>query len=409
MSSPPAPGAITRRRRRTSDPGLRWASLPEDLVGVVASRLLAGDLLDYVRFRAVCTTWRSGVASPRGRGVADPRFHPRRWMMLPEGHCLHPGHPDLAGHARFLNLDTGTLVRVRIPLLGDHCAIDSVEGLLLLLRDPDQEGAVRLLHPFTGDVAELPPLGPLLLQLGSRLLSSCPAPYRIRRLARIISASVSFNAGTMTVMLALHEVRRVAFATSMDRQWTLSGWECPTRYPPFSFQGKLYMVQTPRLCGKKIHQVLQIDPPVQDRVAAGRVLQQPKVIATIPAHKLVYPYGLVECGSEILVLGHNDLFESEILVCKLADLVLQRFIPIKGIRGSTLFLQERNISVSSKVLHTVKGDNVVYICSGPPYLAQYNLSSGSLSPAIDSCCLYGRALGPSSLIHYIFSCCIRNR
>ncbi|RCV36162.1 hypothetical protein SEVIR_7G309400v4 [Setaria viridis] len=131
-------------------------------------------------------------------------------------------------------------------------------------------------------------------------------------------------------------------------------------------------------------------PPVQDGAGAGRELQPPKLIATIPAHKLVYPEGLVECGSEILVLGHNDLSGSQILVCKLADLVLQRFIPTKDIRGNTLFLEERNISVSSKVLPTVKGDNVVFIRSGRPYLAQYHLGSGSLSPAIDNCSLYGR-------------------
>jgi len=250
--------------------------------------------------------------------------------MLPEGHGLYPGHPDLRGHARFLNLDTGALARARIPLLGDHCAIDSVDGLLLLLRDPDQEGALRLLHPFTGDVAELPPLGTLLPQLGSRL-HSIPAPYRIRSLAKVVCASVSFNnAGAMTVMLALDEVSRVAFATSMDRQWTLSSWPCPMRYPPLSFQGKLYMVYTAStLCGEDdVHQVLQIDPPVQDQdgEGAGRALQPPKLIATVPAHKLIYPYGPVECGSEILVLGHNDWFGSQILVCKLSDLVLQRFI-----------------------------------------------------------------------------------
>uniref|UniRef100_A0A0A9DIU2 F-box domain-containing protein n=1 Tax=Arundo donax TaxID=35708 RepID=A0A0A9DIU2_ARUDO len=178
MSAPGADGASTSKRRRTSDPG--WPSLPEDLVRLVASRVLAGDLLDYVRFRAVCPRWRSGTDSPRGRGVSDPRFHPRRWMMLPEGHGLYPGHADLGSYACFLNLDTGLLVRSRIPLLGDHCAIDSVDGLLLLLRDLYNQSAVRLLHPFTGDVTELPPLGTLLPQLGTRLLS-CPAPYRVKK------------------------------------------------------------------------------------------------------------------------------------------------------------------------------------------------------------------------------------
>ncbi|KAF8726219.1 hypothetical protein HU200_019674 [Digitaria exilis] len=167
---------------------------------------------------------------------------------------------------------------------------------------------------------------------------------------------------------------------------------------------------TPTSCGQKVHQVLRIDPPVvQDRAGADRQLQPPKLIATIPASKLVYPGGLVECGSEILVHGHNDMPESQLLVYKLIDLVLQRFVPTKNIGGNTLFLDERNLSVSSKVLSTVEGDNAVSIRSAPPYLAQYHFGSGSLSPAIDSCSLYGRAQGPSNLVHYIFSCLIRNR
>lgn len=141
----------------------RWASLPGDLVRLIASRVLAGDLLEYVRFRAVCTAWRSGAACPRGRGVVDPRFHPRRWMMLPEGHGLRPGHPNLGGYIGFLNLDTGTLVRAHLPLFTDHRAIDSVDGLLVLLREEDT--AIRLLHPFTGDIAEFPPLATLLPRL----------------------------------------------------------------------------------------------------------------------------------------------------------------------------------------------------------------------------------------------------
>lgn len=182
---------------------------------MVAFRLLAGDLLDYVRFWAVCTGWRSATASPRGRGVSDPRFHPRCWMMLPEGHGLYPGRPELDGYVRFLNLDTGTLVRVRIPLLLEgHCIIDSVDGLLLLLWDPDQEGGIRLLHPFTGDTVELPPLRTLLPKLGS-LFPSSFTPYRFRRLTRAVCASISFNAGAMAIMVELYDVGRLAYATSL--------------------------------------------------------------------------------------------------------------------------------------------------------------------------------------------------
>ena len=109
---------------------------------------------------SVCTSWRSGAASPRGRGVADPRFHPRRWMLFPEGHGLYPGHGKLGGCVRFFNLSTGAFVRVRLPLFRDHCVLDSVDGILLLQRD--QDTAIRLLHPFTGDIAEFPPLETLL-------------------------------------------------------------------------------------------------------------------------------------------------------------------------------------------------------------------------------------------------------
>ncbi|TKW17590.2 hypothetical protein SEVIR_5G380101v4 [Setaria viridis] len=72
-----------------------WASLPQDLLELIAWRVLAGDLLDYVRFRAVCSHWNSSTVPPRGRGLVDPRFHPRRWMLFPEGYGLYPGHPNL--------------------------------------------------------------------------------------------------------------------------------------------------------------------------------------------------------------------------------------------------------------------------------------------------------------------------
>ena len=97
-----------------------WPSLHADLVQLIAWRVLAaGDLLDYVRFRAVCTHWRSSAISPHGRGVVDPRFHPRRWMLLPDGHGLHPDD----GRKTLFNLSTGVSVRTRLPFSSDHCRL----------------------------------------------------------------------------------------------------------------------------------------------------------------------------------------------------------------------------------------------------------------------------------------------
>ncbi|KAF8654538.1 hypothetical protein HU200_061730 [Digitaria exilis] len=134
------------RRRTTADSAATaaatrdsslWATLHEDMVGQIAWRVLDGDLRDYVRFRAVCANWRSSTACPRGRGIVDRRFHPRRWMVLPEGHGLHPGHGKLCGFVRFFNLSTGAFVRVHLPHFKDHCILDSIDGILLLQRDHD--------------------------------------------------------------------------------------------------------------------------------------------------------------------------------------------------------------------------------------------------------------------------------
>ncbi|XP_039798256.1 uncharacterized protein LOC120663490 [Panicum virgatum] len=166
VGSPAAPpGELSTKRHRAAGAAASspWPSMPEDLVSRVAELVLAGDLLDYVRFCAVCRHWRSCTADPRGHGMSDPRFHPRWWTMLLEGHGLHPGHARLRGRGRFFNRGKGAFVAVRLPLLADHCVFDSPEGLLLLQRDAD--AAVRLLHPFTGDLCELPPLTSLIPQL----------------------------------------------------------------------------------------------------------------------------------------------------------------------------------------------------------------------------------------------------
>jgi len=68
---------------------------------------------------------------------------------------------------------------------------------------------------------------------------------------------------------------------------------------------------------------------------------------------------LVESDSNILLIGHKDSSMSRILVYKLADLVQQRFLPMKSIGDNCLIVGERSMSVSSRVLPTVEGDSVI--------------------------------------------------
>ncbi|WVZ59936.1 LOW QUALITY PROTEIN: hypothetical protein U9M48_010018 [Paspalum notatum var. saurae] len=347
----------------------RWASsLPEDLVGLIASRVLAGDLLDYVRFRAVCAAWRSCTASPHGRGVVDPRYHPRRWMMLPEGGGLHPGHPKLHGYVRFFNLETGGL-RPRPP-----AAVRGPLRLLVLQRDHDT--AVRVLHPFTGDVIDLPPLSTLLPQLR-------PEKTKLAWL-RAISTAATFADGAVTVMLAFKHLSRVAVAIPQDRQWTLATWFYGYGRPLLSSQGKIY-VKHKKPFGDTL-EFFQIDTPLPDEV-----LQPKKLIATCTEDKLLYTsVQFVECDSEILVIGSDTSMDPpKLLVYNLTDL--------------------RGFSVSAKALPGVTGDTITCFrhIEGKFQQYQYHLSSETWSPAIDQCSLNGIEPGPCSLILYIVTCCCR--
>ncbi|CAL5072788.1 unnamed protein product [Urochloa decumbens] len=376
-----------------------WAScLPGDLVRLLASRLLAADFTDYVRFRAVCAPWRSTTASPRGRGVLDPRFHPRRWMMFPEGNGLHPGHPNLHGYVRFFNLDTGAFVRLHIgPLLEHHRVLDSLDGLLVLHRDHDT--AIRLLHPFTGDLLHLPPLSTLLPQMHQDL-HHLPAQEKLLYL-RSISTAATFADGVVTVMLALSKIYRVAVATSRDHTWSMSTWYYHISRTPFSYQGKTYVVRDETMELDRTAKIFQIDTPLP-----GQALQPPKSIATCRLVKLYGPVYFVECSSEVLVIGHSDVRVSKMLVYKLTDLVMERNIPVTSIGDKAIFLQNRTLSASAKALPTLVGDTIIYIHPMQYYLSQYHLPSGSWSPAMDQCLRDTEtSTGPCSFVHHIFTCC----
>ncbi|WVZ92653.1 hypothetical protein U9M48_038700 [Paspalum notatum var. saurae] len=375
----------TRRRRTTEDAATAtrdspWASLHEDLVNLIGWRVLASDLRDYICFCAVCRHWRSSTKCPRGRGIVDRRFHPRRWMMLPEGHGIYPGHGKLRGFVRFFNLSTGAFVRVHLPLFKDHCVLDSVDGLLVLQRDHDT--AVRLLHPFTGDILDFPPLENLLGYASGP--STILNPWCYVRNFRATAISVSAN-DVVTLMLIQLCMTKVAFATSGMQEWTLSLWIFHQYHNALSFQGKLYAVN--HFSSNGVPEILQIDPPQMQ--GTELVLQPPKVIAKCPTRTTYASFicHLVECGSEILVVSqkYTATSHSQFSVCRLADFMLGRIVCMTSVSGNALFIHgnTRTICVSSKTFPTIVADTVVFIDNKKSCLAQYHLSSGTLSPASD--------------------------
>ena len=147
--------------------------------------------------------------------------------------------------------------------------------------------------------------------------------------------------------------------------------------------------------------VFQIDTPLP-----GEVPQPPKLIATCNAVELYSPVFLVECDSEILVIGYSDVVRAKMLVYRLRDLVMGRDVPVTSIGDKAIFIQAgTTLSVSAKALPTVVGDTIVCFQPMEHYLALYHLSTGAWSPAMDQCSLRGTEPGPCSLIQHIFTCC----
>ena len=105
-----APLSTCKRRRTPEASG--WASLPTDVVHLVTSRLLAGDLVDYIVFRAVCSGWRSCTGDARDPTLRKPDLLPRGWVALCDGDGVRP---DDAGEIGFFHPRTARRLRVRLP------------------------------------------------------------------------------------------------------------------------------------------------------------------------------------------------------------------------------------------------------------------------------------------------------
>ncbi|RCV31870.1 hypothetical protein SETIT_6G212600v2, partial [Setaria italica] len=304
---------------------------------------------------------------------------------------LYPDHSKLHGFVRFFNLSTGDFVRIHLPLFRDHCVLDSIDGILLLHRDHDT--AIRLLNPFTGDILDFPPLETLLRYVSPTIIAAA-------------SINVSLDE-VVPIMIVGSPAMKVAFATSREQQWRVSSWSLQQTFSPSPFQGKLYVV---RDCGGFTGpEILEIDPPQLEGMEPR--VPPPRSIAKCPVSKSDGPtrYHLVERSSEILVIARSFGITKKISAYRLADLMLGRNVLMTCIDGDALFIGERNLCVGSNAFPTIVGDTIVFHHREKRYLAQYHVSSGTLSPASDGSIVGCAIPSPCSIIFHIYTCCYRQQ
>jgi hypothetical protein len=278
---------------------------------------------------------------------------------------------------------------------------------------------IIVLHPFTGDIMKLPPLMPLLKSYKAMVPRS--KRYRYAPLNFVASLSVSAD-GTAAVMIVHQDMPHVFFATTNDKEWSVSNWNLAPLSVPISFQGKLYILTPPakRSSGKLI---LLVDPPRHEHAVMPSSLMPPTWIATCPIDKYSNPFSLAECDSEILVICFKDNKMSntdKLVVYKLEDLAMDKVTPVTSIGGNTLFLDiettwgnqnnhvvlPRSMIITSRAMPTIVGDTIVRLRHYYPW--HYHLRTGRWSPLFGGCVNnpYSMSGGCTcSLIYHIYHSC----
>ncbi|KAM0886879.1 hypothetical protein ACQ4PT_029405 [Festuca glaucescens] len=360
-----------------------WSNVGEGPAGMIAERVLASDVTDYVRFRAVCRPWRQCTADPRAHGMLDRRFLPRRWIMLRE----KAADPDC--RSRLLNVSTGQCVRAHLPELHGHdvCA-PTVEGLLVLLNRSTY--GVRLLNPLTRQVADLPPATTLYsLYWRAGMYDADPTLD-----FKVSAAGLADDAATVAVLF--EEVQMLAVAKPGDKQWTLV--EQGTSFSrAISFAGHFYCTTD-----SDINMVDIRDSQPPRLVVAAKISPQLSGIAST--------MHLLDNDGELLLFSHTiklragevDNFNAEGRYfmeynVSQVDFDARKTRPVCDLGGHAVFIgSARAISVSPLAFPAIRNGSV-YIGKDHP-MRNYLESTGPYK-LVDGCGF--DTYGPHGIVYYL--------
>uniref|UniRef100_A0ACD5WQ26 Uncharacterized protein n=1 Tax=Avena sativa TaxID=4498 RepID=A0ACD5WQ26_AVESA len=224
-----------------------WAALDDGPAGLIADRLLAHDVADYLRFRSMCRTWRRCSADPRSHDGLDRRFHPRLWVLLQE-------RLGRTNSRCFFNSSTGKFIQVDLPELRDHYLLaHTPEGLLVLLQQLPQLGNVRLLNPLTRHIIELPPLTTLLPQEKHHVLFHDNIRY-----FKAWGSGIAYD--DSLVVLCFYSLSLLGVAKPGDESWTLVEFNNRLQTSPLMFAGRFYYFSVDGVM------VLKTSPPGPPRI-----------------------------------------------------------------------------------------------------------------------------------------------
>ncbi|KAK1619669.1 hypothetical protein QYE76_025186 [Lolium multiflorum] len=350
-----------------------WASLPTDIVGLITCRILDCDVVDYISFRAVCSDWRACTPTPSDPTLRDPRLRPRDWVALCDGDGVRP---DDAGQIVFFHTRTARRLPVLLPELRGYRIVGFTDGLLILVHK--RTTMVRVLHPFTRVVVDLPSLAPVYHEL-----------VRQKKLLDMNAAVCSSaSSATSIAVVVWFLCTNVALAADPNSDWEVlhRGLYVRSTLP---FQGRLYATS---LCSNKI---LQLYPP--PRQEAGSV-----VVGHVPyfADRVDCDFLLIESGGKMLLViqhpdpGTNSFDWLRLLAFKLYEVDVNshrcKLIPVNSLGDRALFLSgDRCLSVSASDLPTLSSNSIYFSLPQDP-IVMHSLGTGLSELLAESCQIHDR-------------------
>jgi hypothetical protein len=373
-----------RKRRRIAAEEVvgGWATLPGDIVRLVAERvLIAGDVVDYISLRAACSDWRASTDSPL---LGGHHYLPARgWVALCDGDAVRP---DDARQVAFFKPATGRRLRVRIRDLAGYRVVAISSGLLVLLHK--RYNTVRVLHPFFNRaiLLELPSIAPTLRVLGTNRYSL------LRMNAAVLTTPASATTSTIDAVVAWFPGPWFLFAKPGDAAWDAVTLDLDIQ-SVLAFRGRLYATT---ITSTNILQVyprtnkntFAVDTPIPDALGEPALCR----------------YFLVESGGRMLLaVRHRVTITRAAMKVFEVDLDRRRLEPVSDIGDRALILgHDRCLSVSVRDLPSITGNSVY--CFSQYGVECFSLGGGSAHVVPFPVAALG-SVGPFTIVEHLVTYC----
>lgn len=234
----------------------------------IAKPLLV-EVADFVRFSAVCKSWKAIADKVGKKRVFTP------WLMLPQ-----PGTGD---YRDCFSLSRGEIFHLYLPECRDKRCFGSPFGWLLTV---GLDHSVQLLNPFTRRQISLPSLPPFQYAYGHPKKPTDVFRMLVSQFA--LSSSTLCSRNSCVVMVMYYDHRRVALASSGDEAWTEVEIVGDAYDDAIFFKGRLFVIS----CMGKLS-ICEINTP------------HPRPVDFMPQperdvqSKLGEKYNLVEMGGDL--------------------------------------------------------------------------------------------------------------